>query len=125
MRKTMKKIIATVLTAAMAMSIGMPVFAANTLSVVNDSDNAAYAARSIQRSTSYEITANNVCLRATPSLSGDVVAYLQKGDIVVDLKETVYADGYTWVSVQCVNCSNPVLNGTPAWVASNYLREIG
>lgn len=28
-------------------------------------------------------------------------------------------------TIQCVNCSNPILNGTPAWIASNYLHEIG
>lgn len=120
-----KKITAFLATIALTVSIGGPAIAADTIPEENASSDTLYAARSVYRSTSYEITTNNVRLRATPSLSGDTVAYLQKGDIVVDLKESVYADGYTWVHIQCVNCSNSVLNGTPAWVASNYLREIG
>lgn len=77
------------------------------------------------RSTSYEVTGNYVSFRAQPSLSGDVVAYLMKGDIVADLKDSVYADGHTWINVQCVNCSESILNGTPGWVASDYLNIIG
>ena len=118
----LKKMVAFLATTALTVSVGIPAFAAD--GVKDASNNAAYTERSVQRSISYEVTTNGVRLRATPSLSGGIIANLQKGDIVVDLKNSVYADGYTWMCVQCVNCADSSLNGTPAWVASIYLREI-
>ena len=119
-----KKIVATVLATGMLMSAGIPAFAAE-VPCETTSNTPTAKSEIVMRSISYEITGNNVRLRATPSLSGDVIDYLYKGDIVVDLKNTVYADGHTWVRVQCVNCRNAYLNGTPAWVASDYLRQVG
>lgn len=122
-----KKIITTVLLGCSIIGISNPAFAADYMIAETPiTPMIENGTSGIQpRSSSYKITGNYVSLRASASLSGDVVAYLMKGDIVADLKETKYSDGHLWVMIQCVNCSNSILNGTPGWIASDYLSLIG
>lgn len=63
------------------------------------------------------ITGNGVRLRATPSLSGKILATLNKGtEVVVSYDSPVKANGYTWKKIS-------TLSGTVGWVAINYLKE--
>lgn len=56
-------------------------------------------------------------LRTAPSLSGAVVTCLVDGAFVRDGAEEVTADGVTWRSAA-------MLDGTPAWAASEYLHPL-
>lgn len=54
-------------------------------------------------------------MRSGPGLSYSTVGYLNKGDKVINLKQTHDQDGYSWRKVQ--------VNGKICWVADHYLKS--
>ena len=115
-----KKILFPIVSSIIILSASVPVLAdvykddvINTYSTEN-SDKPSI------RTTTYEVIGNNVRFRETPSLSGNVIGYLNKGDLVTGGSYEgweVEADGYTWV--HCFSYKYE-LNG---WVSKDYLIE--
>ncbi|MFD2043698.1 N-acetylmuramoyl-L-alanine amidase [Ornithinibacillus salinisoli] len=59
----------------------------------------------------YEVTAHSLHVRNTPSLNGEILGILEKGEIL-----TVYEERTDWLQID--------FQGIKAWVASNYLSLI-
>ena len=70
---------------------------------------------STQSSNQFTVTANQVRMRSGPGLNYSTVGYLNKGDKVINLKQTHDQDGYSWQKVQ--------VNGKICWVADHYLKS--
>ena len=72
-------------------------------------------------SVTYEVTSAGLKIRKKPGLSGKVVGYLRKGDLVSGAGDTAerVKDGVTWISV--IRQSD----GLSGWVSKKYLNLIG
>lgn len=72
-------------------------------------------------SATYEVTSAGLKIRKKPGLSGKVVGYLRKGDLVSEDGDTAkrIKDGVTWISVKCQS------DGLSGWVSKKYLNLIG
>ena len=72
-------------------------------------------------SYTYEVTSAGLKLRNKPCLSGKVVGYLRKGDLVSEDGDTAkrVKDGVTWISVTRQS------DGLRGWVSKKYLNPYG
>ena len=72
-------------------------------------------------SVTYEVTSAGLKIRKKPGLSGKVVGYLRKGDLVSGAGDTAerVKDGVTWISV--IRQSD----GLSGWVSKKYLNPCG
>ncbi|RRJ65270.1 SH3 domain-containing protein [Paenibacillus oralis] len=116
----LKKFIIASLVATTLVPVTGALAAEGTANAAVPADSVAAKSDSIRIMTStYEINADGVRLRASASSSGTVLGLLYKGDMVNGGSETKRVDGITWVSVYSYN------HGVWGWVASQYLTEIG
>lgn len=72
-------------------------------------------------SITYEVTSAGLKIRKKPGLSGNVIGYLKKGDLVTgigDLEGKV-KDGVTWIEISRQS------DGVSGWVSKKYLNPCG
>jgi len=109
-KKLTSAVLAAIMTASM---VAIPVSAEGI-----NPETAIDSISSVQpRTATWEITEDLVRMRREPSLSGEVIMLLQKGEYVYEGADRnhVVADGYTWVYVH----SNRT--GWSGWVASEFM----
>ncbi len=109
-----KKLTSAILATIIATSIAT--FPASAESI--NPEMTANAISSVQpRTATWEITEDLVRMRREPSLSGEVIMLLQRGEYVYEGADRnhVVADGYTWIYVY----SNRT--GWSGWVASEFM----
>lgn len=115
-----KKILFPIVSSIIILSASVPVLADVYKDDVINTYSTENSDKSSIRTTTYEVIGNNVRFRETASLSGNVIGYLNKGDLVnAGYYEgwKVEADGYTWIHCYSYKYG---LNG---WVVEDYLRE--
>lgn len=110
-----KKVFSLALAAVMAASLTAIPVSAESVNPETSIDNAS----TIQpRTSTWVVKEDWVRMRREPSLSGEILMLLMKGEYVYESTEKhhVEADGYTWILVSCNR------TGWSGYVASEYME---
>lgn len=95
MKKFKKAVSLLMMSAMLILPMAMPVQAEETVN--NTIENVVSVARAYSYTSPANTTASDVCLRRTPSTSGEIMLILKKGaNLHVDEENAVKRDGIWW-----------------------------